>query len=177
MPVQQSYIQPRVGRLPADRPLIKLSVSLIDTYKHINTVYYEERDARRRNKEKKQGAGVGGGGGGSGPGGASGAAGTGANNNGWDDENFDYIITPGELFYGRYRIKERIGKGSFGQVVRAEDIESKREVAIKIIKSKKPFLKQAETEIELLTHLWEKDPEDQHNIGTFLCCNSRVAES
>jgi dual specificity tyrosine-phosphorylation-regulated kinase 1 len=157
MPVQQSYIQPRVGRLPADRPLIKLSVSLIDTYKHINTVYYEERDARRRNKEKKQG-GAGGGG----------AAGTGANNNGWDDENFDYIITPGELFYGRYRIKERIGKGSFGQVVRAEDIESKREVAIKIIKSKKPFLKQAETEIELLTHLWEKDPEDQHNIGTLL---------
>ena len=148
MPVAgASYIQPRVGRLPSDRPLIKLSVSLIDTYKHINTVYYEERDARRKSKEKSKG--------------------TGTNNNGWDDENYDYIITPGELFYGRYRIKERIGKGSFGQVVRAEDIESKREVAIKIIKSKKPFLMQAKTEIELLTHLWEKDPEDQHNVGKF----------
>jgi hypothetical protein len=146
MPVPgQSYIQPRAGRLPSDRPLMKLSVSLIDTYKHINTVYYEERDARRKTKEKNKG--------------------TGANNNGWDDENYDYIITPGELFYGRYRIKERIGKGSFGQVARAEDIESKREVAIKIIKSKKPFLMQAKTEIELLTHLWEKDPEDQHNVG------------
>lgn len=146
MPVAgQSYIQPRAGRLPSDRPLIKLSVSLIDTYKHINTVYYEERDARRKSKEKSKG--------------------TGTNNNGWDDENYDYIITPGELFYGRYRIKERIGKGSFGQVVRAEDIESKREVAIKIIKSKKPFLMQAKTEIELLTHLWEKDQDDQHNIG------------
>ena len=129
---------------------MKLSVSLIDTYKHINTVYYEERDARRAARAKEKGK----------------AGGT--NNNGWDDENYDYIVTQGELFYGRYRIRERIGKGSFGQVVRAEDIESKREVAIKIIKSKKPFLLQAKTEIELLTHLWEKDPDDQHNVGKFV---------
>ena len=122
-------------------------MSLIDTYKHINTVYYEERDARRAARSKDKGKVQG------------------TNNNGWDDENYDYIITQGELFYGRYKIRERIGKGSFGQVVRAEDVESKRDVAIKIIKSKKPFLMQAKTEIELLTHLWEKDPEDQHNIG------------
>ena len=140
-----------MGRPPADRPLIKLSVSLIDTYKKINTVYYEERDARRaaRAKEKAQ-------------------KGQGTNNNGWDDENYDYIVTQGEMFYGRYRIKERIGKGSFGQVVRAEDVETQKDVAIKIIKSKKPFLMQAKTEIELLTHLNEKDPEDQHNIGTWV---------
>lgn len=144
---REPYIQPRIGRLPADRPLIKLSVSLIDTYKHINQVYYEERDARRRAKGEKKGQGT--------------------NNHGWDDENYDYIITAGELFYGRYKIKERIGKGSFGQVVRAEDVESKREVAIKIIKSKKPFLLQAKTEIELLTLLCDKDLEDEHNIGKF----------
>jgi dual specificity tyrosine-phosphorylation-regulated kinase 1 len=147
--LQQPYIQPRIGRLPADRPLVKLSVSLIDTYKQINTVYYEERDARRaaRAKEKSK-------------------KGQGTNNNGWDDEHYDYIITAGELFYGRYRIKERIGKGSFGQVVRAEDTQEGKDVAIKIIKSKKPFLMQAKTEIDLLTHLNEKDPDDQHNIGT-----------
>ena len=150
MPPPHAFLQPKVGRLPADRPLMKLSVSLIDTYKHINTVYYEERDARRAARAKEKGK----------------AGGT--NNNGWDDENYDYIVTQGELFYGRYRIRERIGKGSFGQVVRAEDIESKREVAIKIIKSKKPFLLQAKTEIELLTHLWEKDPDDQHNVGKFV---------
>jgi hypothetical protein len=146
-----SFIQPKVGRVPGDRPLIKLSVSLIDTYKNINTVYYEERDARRAARAKEKGK-------------------AGTNNNGWDDENYDYIVTQGELFYGRYKIKERIGKGSFGQVVRAEDIETKREVAIKIIKSKKPFLLQAKTEIELLTHLFEKDPEDQHNVGTYVHC-------
>mmetsp|Transcript_21478 Transcript_21478/g.52919 ORF Transcript_21478/g.52919 Transcript_21478/m.52919 type:complete len:657 (+) Transcript_21478:310-2280(+) len=144
---QQQQQQPKVGRLPADRPLMKLSVSLIDTYKRINTVYYEERDSRRaaRAKEKtKKGQGV--------------------KNNGWDDENYDYIINPGELFYNRYRIQERIGKGSFGQVVRAEDVETKQDVAIKIIKSKKPFQMQAKTEIELLTHLNQKDPGDEHNI-------------
>jgi hypothetical protein len=147
--LHQPYLQPKIGRLPADRPLIKLSVSLIDTYKRINTVYYEERDARRatRAKEKQK-------------------KGQGATNDGWDDENYDYIISPGELFYGRYRMKERIGKGSFGQVVRAEDVEEQRDVAIKIIKSKKPFLMQAKTEIELLSHLNEKDTGDDNNIGT-----------
>jgi dual specificity tyrosine-phosphorylation-regulated kinase 1 len=151
------YLQPKVGRLPADRPLIKLSLSLIDTYKHINTIYYEERDARRaaRAKEKTQKTNQQ----------PASASGQGANNNGWDDENYDYIVTPGELFFGRYKIKERIGKGSFGQVVRAEDTEQNCEVAIKIIKSKKPFLMQAKTEIELLTHLNDKDDGDQHNIG------------
>jgi hypothetical protein len=51
-----------------------------------------------------------------------------------DDSDYHYIVTPGEIFLGRYRMREQIGKGSFGQVVRAEDLKSKREVAIKIIK-------------------------------------------
>ncbi|KAL7569437.1 hypothetical protein ACA910_009622 [Epithemia clementina (nom. ined.)] len=140
-----------MGRLPSERPLIKMSVSLIDTYKHINTVYYEERDARRKSRDP-----------------ANKKGGTGANNNGWDDENYDYIITTNEVIFNRYKIKERIGKGSFGQVVRAEDLDTNREVAIKIIKSKKPFLMQAKTEIELLTHLCDKDSDDQHNIVRLL---------
>jgi hypothetical protein len=38
MEMPPSYIQPRPGRLPKDRPIVKLSVSLIDTYKEINRV-------------------------------------------------------------------------------------------------------------------------------------------
>lgn len=38
MEMQSSYIQPRPGRLPKDRPIVKLSVSLIDTYREINRV-------------------------------------------------------------------------------------------------------------------------------------------
>jgi len=190
---QGPYLQPRVGRLQADRPLIKLTVSLIDTYKCINDLYYQERDARRAargtddtntsstvrlyeqqshsesntisqtlspTQAQEQGtlSGVG-----------AQHHGTGTNNNGWDDDNYDYIIRSGELFYNdRYKIKERIGKGSFGQVVRAVDLECDVEVAIKIIKSKKPFLMQAKTEIELLNHLNEKDTDDQHNIVRLL---------
>lgn len=145
---------------------MKLSVSLIDTYKHINTVYYEERDARRAARAKEKAAAASTKTGTATTAAAAAGGGPGTNNNGWDDENYDYIITPGEIVNGRYKVVERIGKGSFGQVVRAEDLQSKREVAIKIIKSKKPFLIQAKTEIELLTHLFEKDPKGEHNLGT-----------
>lgn len=62
----------------------------------------------------------------------------------------------------RYIVKERIGKGSFGQVVRAVDNVTDQEVAVKIIKSKKPFLMQAKTEIDLLLSL--TDRAEQHNI-------------
>ena len=34
----------------------------------------------------------------------------GVNNNGWDDENHDYIFTRGEIINNRYTVKERIGK-------------------------------------------------------------------
>lgn len=78
-------------------------------------------------------------------------------NNGWDDEHYDYKITAGEMVSDRYEIKQRIGKGSFGQVVRCWDHQEKCEVAIKIIKSKKPFMVQAQTEIKLLELLADHD--------------------
>jgi len=49
-------------------------------------------------------------------------------------------------------------------VVKAWDNTEGREVAIKIIKSKKPFTLQARTEIELLEQLKEKDSGDENNI-------------
>jgi len=41
-PQPMQVLQPRPGRLPADRPIMKLSVGLIETYKEINKV----RDGR-----------------------------------------------------------------------------------------------------------------------------------
>lgn len=46
----------------------------------------------------------------------------------------------------------------------AYDSVNKCEVAIKIIKSRKPFLVQARTEIDILTKILEKDTEDESNI-------------
>jgi len=146
------------------RPAVKLSVSLIDTYRNINRVYYEER-ANNTQQQQSQNRHV------SSnrrhhPSSREGGAG-GVHNHGWDDEHYDYIIDTqsGELLNDRYEIKSRIGKGSFGQVVRAIDRETNGDVAIKIIKSKKPFLLQAKTEIELLSRICDKDCNDEHNIG------------
>ena len=38
-------------------------------------------------------------------------------NDGYDDENHDYIVNPGERWNDRYEIDSLIGKGSFGQVL------------------------------------------------------------
>jgi hypothetical protein len=43
----ETYLQPRPGRLPADRPIMKLSVGLIETYKQINQVRNIDWDVHR----------------------------------------------------------------------------------------------------------------------------------
>ncbi|EJK44648.1 hypothetical protein THAOC_36797, partial [Thalassiosira oceanica] len=96
-------------------------------------------------------------------------AGQGPQNDGWDDENYDYILTPNEVIHdGRYQLIKRIGTGLFGPVVKAVDTRSGAEVAIKIIKSRRPFQMQAQMEINLLELLNRNDEDDQHNIVTFL---------
>lgn len=131
-------LQSRVAykyRDPSTAPLRKLSVDLIKTYKHINEVYYAKKKRRAQQtqgedtshkKERK------------------------LYNDGYDDDNHDYIIRNGEKFLDRYEIDSLIGKGSFGQVVKAYDHEDQCHVAIKIIKNKKPFLNQAQIEVKLL---------------------------
>ena len=153
--MQTPYIQEAPARPSVERPIVKLSLNLIDTYKRINEAYYENQRQRAeeeppRNDETRQEP-----------------RGQGVHNHGWDDENYDYILINGEMIQGRYRIQERIGRGSFGQVVRAFDTETQKDVAIKIIKSRRPFLLQARTEIELLVHLRQQDTDDQNNIGKF----------
>jgi len=86
-------------------------------------------------------------------------------NDGYDDEKADYIIRKGEIFNNRYEVQNLLGKGSFGQVIKAHDTLRKEDVALKIIKNKKPFYNQAQIEIRLLKLLNQKDPEDQYYIG------------
>jgi dual specificity tyrosine-phosphorylation-regulated kinase 1 len=90
---------------------------------------------------------------------------TGAHNHGFDDENHDYIIRIGERFSQRYEIELLIGKGSFGQVVRAFDHEEQCQVAIKVIKNKKPFLDQAHIEVRLLEMMNAHDADSKYYIG------------
>mgnify|MGYP001237220848 CR=1 FL=1 len=142
-PTQQTTTRTsaRSGRDPFDAPCRKLSSHLIRTYKNINNVYYEKRRARKAAKAKAK-----------------------QYNDGHDDQHYDYKLIEKEVLLDRYEVRERIGKGSFGQVVRAFDRVLGTFVAIKIVKSKRAFFQQARTEIDLLQYLNEQDRGDQFNI-------------
>ncbi|XP_071957440.1 dual specificity tyrosine-phosphorylation-regulated kinase 1A-like isoform X2 [Antedon mediterranea] len=139
---------PTTFRDPAKAPLRKLSIDLIKTYKHINEVYYAKK--KRRHQPGNEDAGH--------------KKERRLFNDGYDDEHFDYIIRNGEKFLDRYEIDSLIGKGSFGQVVKAFDHSEQECVAIKIIKNKKPFLNQAQIEVKLLELMNKHDAENKYYI-------------
>lgn len=146
---EQSY------RDPHEAPLRKLSVDLIKTYRHINEVYYAKKKRRAQQNTTSSSNPV------------TTSASNSVNrvsdnlvdlkkdarrlyNDGFDDENYDYIVKSSERFLDRYEIDSLIGKGAFGQVVKAFDLQEQEFVAIKIIKNKRPFLHQAYIEVKLL---------------------------
>uniref|UniRef100_A0A4W3H7Q3 Dual specificity tyrosine-phosphorylation-regulated kinase 1A n=1 Tax=Callorhinchus milii TaxID=7868 RepID=A0A4W3H7Q3_CALMI len=140
---------PQTFRDPISAPLRKLSVDLIKTYKHINEVYYAKKKRRHQQgqgddsshkKERK------------------------VYNDGYDDDNYDYIVKNGEKWMDRYEIDSLIGKGSFGQVVKAYDRVEQEWIAIKIIKNKKAFLNQAQIEVRLLELMNKHDTEMKYYI-------------
>ena len=82
----------------------------------------------------------------------------------FDDENGDYKILIKDHIGFRYEIIGLIGKGSFGQVVEVYDHCSKKSVALKIIKSKARFSKQAKIEVEILECIKDYDTLKASNI-------------
>ena len=62
-------------------------------------------------------------------------------NNGFDNDQNEYIIRMNEHLGFRYEVNKKIGKGSFGVVMRCYDHKEKEYVAIKILKNKKRLYK------------------------------------
>lgn len=88
----------------------------------------------------------------------------GSQNGGFDDDSGSYNKVLHDHISYRYEILEVIGKGSFGQVIRALDHMTNKHVAIKIIRNKKRFHHQALVEVRILDHLRKKDKDDSHNV-------------
>ncbi|XP_018904291.2 uncharacterized protein [Bemisia tabaci] len=85
-------------------------------------------------------------------------------NGGYDDENGSYNKILFDHLCYRYEIMEVIGKGSFGQVIKALDHKTNQFVAIKIIRNKRRFHHQALVEVRILEHLRRKDTDGSHNV-------------
>ncbi|XP_065163782.1 dual specificity tyrosine-phosphorylation-regulated kinase 4-like isoform X2 [Atheta coriaria] len=85
-------------------------------------------------------------------------------NSGYDDASGSYAKVLNDHIGYRYEILEVIGKGSFGQVIKAMDHMTNKPVAIKIIRNKKRFHHQALVEVRILEHLRKKDKDGNHNV-------------
>mmetsp|Transcript_9575 Transcript_9575/g.15712 ORF Transcript_9575/g.15712 Transcript_9575/m.15712 type:complete len:507 (+) Transcript_9575:61-1581(+) len=83
-------------------------------------------------------------------------------------KSYDYTVKSGEVWMDRYVVEKVLGKGSFGQVVRALDKKSMTQVAIKIVKKRKPFLVQAQSEIKILETISRLDGEERFNMVRIL---------
>lgn len=85
-------------------------------------------------------------------------------NSGFDDSRGDLYLTKHDHVGYRYEILSLLGKGSFGQVVKCFDHLKRANVALKVIRNKRRFVKQGEIELELLTRLAEEDIDSQFNL-------------
>ncbi|KAI7874648.1 kinase-like protein [Lichtheimia hyalospora FSU 10163] len=92
-----------------------------------------------------------------------------AANDGYDNEDFDYILYVNDILGGaqghKYVILDVLGAGTFGQVVKCKNIKTHQIVAVKVVKNKTAYSKQSMMEVAILEMLNNQfDPEDQHHI-------------
>jgi len=79
-----------------------------------------------------------------------------------DDEEGHLIYKPGDTLQGRYKIISELGEGTFGKVVKCEDLYKGRTIAIKIIKNVKKYREAAKLEINVLSKLAKYDPKGEN---------------
>ncbi|KAJ3195459.1 dual specificity protein kinase yak1, partial [Irineochytrium annulatum] len=101
-------------------------------------------------------------------------------NDGFDNEDWDYILYVNDILGSQegqqYQILDILGQGTFGQVVKCQNIKTKANVAVKVIKNKPAYYNQSLVEVAILDMLNnEHDKMDKHHIvcmkDTFLFRN------
>lgn len=78
-------------------------------------------------------------------------------NNGCDNEDSDYILYVNDILgleEGRkYVVLDLLGSGTFGQVVKCQNLVTQSVVAVKVVKSKPAYLNQSLSEVKILEFL------------------------
>lgn len=82
----------------------------------------------------------------------------------FDNDQGGYVFVPHDHVGYRYELLKVIGKGSFGQVVKAYDHKHDEHVALKIVRNETRFYQQAQEEIRILGHLRKQDVHNLMNI-------------
>ncbi|KAI7863756.1 kinase-like domain-containing protein [Spinellus fusiger] len=134
-------------------PLIALTRKLAKTYEHRNSKFqYNPRDNPKRiltwpSRPFKNG--------------------------GHDNDNNDYILSVGDILGKEkeysYRVIDLLGQGTFGQVVKCENVDTKELVSVKVIKNKAEYLHQSNMEVSILKQLSQKiSSENQHHLLSFI---------
>lgn len=80
-------------------------------------------------------------------------------------------VNIGDLFQGRYHVVRKLGWGHFSTVWLCWDLEDKRYVAIKIVKSAPHFAETAKDEIKILKSVRDSDPSNPRRNKTVQLLN------
>lgn len=96
----------------------------------------------------------------------------GVKNDGYDNEESDYILYVNDILgseetnhKNRYLILDVLGQGTFGQVVKCQNLKTQEVVAVKVVKNKTAYFNQSMMEVSVLDLLnGRMDKNDDHHI-------------
>ncbi|KAM0714381.1 hypothetical protein Q7P37_010168 [Cladosporium fusiforme] len=155
-------LEPRINMQPPFRranpeggfisPLQALTTHLPATYRICNPAFQYESSRNPRRVLTKPSKGV--------------------KNDGYDNEDSDYILYVNDILgseetnhKNRYLILDVLGQGTFGQVVKCQNLKTQEVVAVKVVKNKTAYFNQSMMEVSVLDLLnGRMDKNDDHHI-------------
>ena len=155
-------LQPRINAQPAYRranpeggfisPLQALTTHLPATYRICNPGFKYESSRNPRRVLTKPSKGV--------------------KNDGYDNDDSDYILYVNDILgseetghKNRYLILDVLGQGTFGQVVKCQNLKTQEVVAVKVVKNRTAYFNQSMMEVTVLELLNTKlDKNDDHHL-------------
>ncbi|KAI3337167.1 kinase-like protein [Xylariaceae sp. AK1471] len=157
-----SELRPRINSQPPFRranpeggfisPLQALTVHLPATYRICNPNFKYESSRNPRRVLTKPSKGT--------------------KNDGYDNEDSDYILYVNDILgseeaghKNRYLILDVLGQGTFGQVVKCQNLKTQEVVAVKVIKNRTAYFNQSMMEVSVLDLVNTKlDKNDDHHL-------------